>query len=499
MIISSSVYQQKIKNHMKTYLIYLLFFLFLGLAACDQLDTTRYNSLSIEDVYETEEDVNVAVIGAYGSLSEFYRRNYPNIFELPADNATTSGEGSDLGELDKFSFVSMNGKLRAGWVNSYNCIANVNLTLENMEAVSFFKEETKEQYRGELYFIRALSYFNLVRMFGDVPLVDKTITQQEARAAIRNKASDVYNELIIRDLKKCYEELLPNNYTGQNIGRATKWAAAALLAKVYMTLGDFVQAESILNDIIESNEYSLLQNFSAIFDPNNANHAESIFEIQFEKTMTGGSFWSCAAHARSLSQEFGVSTAEETQPTQSIIDALEPNSARYNGTIGRGRNNGAYYVKKHYMELSIQNHSDDNWPLLRFADILLMYAEASNELTVAPSDRAIKYVNMVRRRAYGIDPLNETNTEHNLPSSITESQTFFREALWHERRLELAFEGHRWFDLIRTDQYVEVMNQHFQDYYNGKYYVEKYHKLFPIPQSEIDINPNLLPNNEGYN
>lgn len=483
---------------MKTYLIYLSFFLLLGIVACDQLDTTRYNNLSIEDVYKTEEDVNVAVIGAYGALSEFYRRNYPNIFELPADDATTSGEGSDLAELDKFSFVSMNNKLSAGWVNSYSCIANVNLALEKMEAISFFKEEVKEQYLGELYFIRALSYFNLVRMFGDVPLVDRTITQQEARSAIRNKASEVYNELVIPDLKKCFEELLPGSYTGNDIGRVTKWAAATLLAKVYLTLGDFANAESLLNDVIESNQYSLLQNYAAIFEPNNANHAESIFEIQFEKTMTGGSFWSCAAHSRSLSQEFGVSTAGETIPTQSIIEALDPVSARYNATIGRGKNNGAYYVKKHYMELSIQNHSDDNWPLFRFADVLLMYAEASNELTAAPSEKAIKYVNMVRRRAYGINPLDETNTTYNLSSSITGSQTYFRRAIWHERRLELAFEGHRWFDLVRTDQYVEVMNQHFLDFYNGKYFVERYHKLFPIPQSEIDINPNLLPNNEGY-
>lgn len=483
---------------MKTYLIYLSFFLLLGIVACDQLDTTRYNSLSIEDVYKTEKDVNVAVIGAYGSLSEFYRRNYPNIFELPADDATTSGEGSDLGELDKFSFVSMNNKLKESWVNSYKCIANVNLALEKMEAISFLKEEVKEQYRGELYFIRALSYFNLVRMFGDVPLVDSTITQQEARSAIRNKASEVYNQLIIPDLRKCFEELLPSSYTGSDIGRATKWAAATLLAKVYLTLGDFANAESLLNDVIESNQYSLLKDYAAIFDPNNANHAESIFEIQFEKTMTGGSFWSCAAHARSLSKQFGVSTAGETLPTQSIINALDPVSARYKATIGRGNNNGAYYVKKHYMELSIQNHSDDNWPLLRFADVLLMYAEASNELTAAPSERAIKYVNMVRRRAYGIDPLDETITNYNLTSSITGSQTNFREAVWNERRLELAFEGHRWYDLIRTDKYVEVMNQHFLDFYNGKYFVERYHKLFPIPQSEIDINPNLLPNNEGY-
>ena len=184
-------------------------------------------------------------------------------------------------------------------------------------------------------------------------------------------------------------------------------------------------------------------------------------------------------------------------PTSDIIDALDPTSARYAASIGRGKNNGPRYIKKHYMELSIQNHSDDNWPYLRYADVLLMYAEASNELTAAPSVMAVDCVNKIRRRAYGIT--NPADTSHDLTDAETIDRDTFREVVWLERRLELAFEGHRWFDLVRTGQYVTVMNNYFATYNNGNYVVESYNNLFPVPQYEIDVNPNLQPNNPGYN
>jgi len=177
----------------------------------------------------------------------------------------------------------------------------------------------------------------------------------------------------------------------------------------------------------------------------------------------------------------------------SIAD--EKTSPRYLATIGRM--SGRVHINKHYMDHSYQNQSDDNWPLLRLADVMLMYAEALNETSATPPAEAIELVNQIRRRAFGL-PISGSDNSRDLSGTFTGDQENFRDALALERRLELAFEGHRWFDLVRTGKYVEVMNEHFETYYNGDFKVEPYHRIFPVPQREIDINPLLKPNNEGY-
>ena len=146
------------------------------------------------------------------------------------------------------------------------------------------------------------------------------------------------------------------------------------------------------------------------------------------------------------------------------------------------------------MDHTMQNQSDDNWPLLRYADVLLMYAEALNETSGTPPQEAIELVNQIRRRAFGL-PQNAISARDLWPSMTADTESF-RNAIYLERRLELAFEGHRWFDLIRTGTYQTVMNSHFGS--SSPYKVESYHRLFPVPQQEIDINPLLKPNNEGY-
>ena len=146
------------------------------------------------------------------------------------------------------------------------------------------------------------------------------------------------------------------------------------------------------------------------------------------------------------------------------------------------------------MDHTMQNQSDDNWPLLRYADVLLMYAEALNETSGTPPQEAIELVNQIRRRAFGL-PQNAISARDLWPSMTADTESF-RNAIYLERRLELAFEGHRWFDLIRTGTYQTVMNSYFGS--SSPYKVESYHRLFPVPQQEIDINPLLKPNNEGY-
>lgn len=475
---------------------YLLALSLFTAASCDLLNRPVYNNIERDNFYKTDSDIELAVNGVYGLMASLFTTNYVNLSELPSDNAQTVGENTDRALIDKFSCSPVNSLLQSAWQSSYRCIANANEVLAAIPNVEFSDPDQKDQYTGEVYFIRALSYFNLVRWFGDVPFIKAPISIEESMKLTRTDFEIIYKELIIPDLINA-RKLLPDHYSGEDIGRATSGAAATLLGKVYLTLHDYENAEAVLAEVITSEQYQLLPNYADIFDPNNANHAESIFEVQFEKGYTGGSGWSCAAHNKNLSQEFGVSTGGGTIPTSDIIEALDPTSVRYAASIGQGKNNGPRYIKKHYMELSIQNHSDDNWPLLRYADVLLMYAEASNELTATPSSTAVDCVNQIRRRAYGItDP---TDTSHDLSDAEKIDRNTFREVVWQERRLELAFEGHRWFDLVRTGQYATVMNNHFATYNNGLYVVESYNNLFPIPQYEIDVNPNLAPNNPGYN
>ena len=495
-----------IKKNIALYII----FMYSMVSCTDFLDREPFSDISSADFYTTEANIDLAAVGMYGRLRIYYQ-NYVTFAELPSDNAQTPSAGSDnLGQFDKFSMVALNAMLSNNWNQSYNGILQANKVLLSLPNITFNNSEKKDQIEGEARFIRALNYFNLVRIYGKVPIVVTIIDQHEARKLTRNEEEDVY-KLIVDDLEAA-AALLPPSYTGNNIGRATRWAALSLLGKVYVTRSEFNEALAPLKEVVEQGPYSLLPNFADIFLPSNANHKESVFEIQYEGgTLEMGSSWGFAAHPRVLANAMGISTADATVPTSDIIQtfesaskANESTSPRYLATIGtmqytsNGNTLSAKHVKKHYMEHTVQNQSDDNWPLIRFADVMLMYAEALNETEATPSTTAIELVNKIRRRAFGFAIEGGNNTT-DLTSDKTTSQSAFRDAIMLERRLELAFEGHRWFDLIRTGKYVEVMNNHFNTYFNSLYKVETYHRLFPVPQREIDINPLLKPNNEGYN
>lgn len=482
------------------------------MVACKKgfLDRQPYSNISSGSFYDSENRIEIAAIGLYGTLQTFYRTNYTEFAELPSDNAyTTAGTGDAYGQFDKFTLNATNGLLSTAWTNSYQSILQCNMVLQSLPDVSFSEEHYKKQIEGEARFVRALNYFNLVRMFGKVPLVLKVITQAEARQSLRNEIEDIYNA-VISDLNIAID-YLPQSYTGANIGRATKWAAAALLGRIYITRNQFQEALVPLRNVVESNAYSLLPAFADIFNPANANNKESIFEIQYEGgTLDEGSVWGFKAHPRTLANVMGISTADATIPTVDIINTFESDSVgektspRYLGTIGTmsytntsGASVAVKHVKKHYMEHAVQNQSDDNWPLIRYADVLLMYAEALNETEGTPPATAIELVNQVRRRAFGLSVSGADKTK-DLPAEKTGTKEVFREAVLLERRLELAFEGHRWFDLVRTGRFVTVMNNHFKTYFNNSYKAEPYQQLFPVPQRELDINPLLKPNNDGY-
>lgn len=470
----------------------------LSLSSCsDFLDLKPISDISVDDFYKTQSQIELATIGLYGTLQDVYVSDYIDFAELPSDNIFTVNSGtSDGGQFDKFSFSTMNGSIETMWMDTYSSIFQANEVLEKSSIAEYSSEEWRLSRESEAKFIRALNYFNLVRLWGDVPLIVTSTKLEDLFKVTRTSASDVY-EQIVSDLDFATKHL-PVTYDAADVGRATKGAAFALLGKVYLTQNNFEDAVSILDSVMSLNVYNLLPVFSDIFAPDNANHKESIFEIQYKGGQLGeGSRWGFRAHQRALATVFGISSADASRPTNSIKQAFNKNSARYAESIGsvKVKKNTIDHIKKHYMEHTVQNQSDDNWPLIRYADVLLMYAEASNEIN-GPTPEAIELINKIRRRAFGL-PINGNDDSRDLKPGQYNSKERFREIIWNERRLELAFEGHRWFDLVRTDQYVQVMNDHFNDEFNGLHEVKPYHKLIPIPQREIDINP-LLEQNPGY-
>ena len=288
---------------------YILVLCFFAITSCDLLDRPVYN----------QKDINLAVIGAYGTLSSIYAADYVKYTELPGDNSSTVGDTGNQALIDKFIISPVNPVIESAWRNHYRCITNANEILAAIPNITFTSKAKKDQYEGEALFLRALCYFNLVRLFGDVVYVDRPISIEESQKMSRTPREKVYSDLIIPDLKAAKKQL-PDNYSGEDIGRSTSGAAQTLLGKVYLTLHDYENCSIELGDLIEQERYQLLPNFADIFNPDNANHAESIFEIQYEKGYTGGSQWSCQALCREVAETMGVSTGAVTRARSDFIE-----------------------------------------------------------------------------------------------------------------------------------------------------------------------------------
>ena len=357
--------------------------------------------------------------------------------------------------------------------------------------------ELANRYKLECKFIRALMYFNLVRVYGDVPLVLKEISISESYDILREPKENVYNQ-IIADLKEAQD--LPVSYSTAEDGRATQGAAKALLANVYMTLHKYAEAETILAEIINSGRYSLLENtpgslnidgYKNVFSPVNHNSKEGIFEIQFLK----GGYGEGSNYANNFAPENSGTnvvavggTGGNNIPEMDIYNAYEEGDLRRDFSMSLGyydnRKNNEWvesrYVCK-FMDVPYQNNdASNNYPVIRYADVILMYAEALNQN--GKTAEACKYLNMTRRRGFGYQ-----TTETSPVDLQTTDKAQFALMVEQERRVELAFENHRWFDLIRTGRAVEVMR-------SKGFSLNETNLICPIPQKQIDVNPKLTQN-----
>jgi hypothetical protein len=458
----------------------------------DFLELAPKSNANVQNFYKTPEDMRVAVNAAYASLMLLgqYTYAYFQFGEVRSDNtANYDGPGNfPDGEIDLFKEVTSNAIIEGAWMDTYHGILLCNVVLNRIEGVSM-NETLKNQFIGEMEFLRSLMYFNLVRVFGDVPLVlreTKSVSEgyQQGRVAV----ATVY-EQIEKDLLDATQKL-PISFSGSDVGRATKGAAKGLLGKVYLTRKNYAAAASVLKEVIDQNSYQILTNYVDLWKPANGNSAESLFEVQYKKggTQTGSNFNNQFAPRNSDIAVTGVGFADgRNTPTASLISAYENGDLRKNISLAESYVNAAgqtvndAYTLKFKDTPFIQGDADNNWPVLRYADVLLMYAESLNGKNGGADSEAYKAINAVRARA-GLGALSNLNAAQ------------FASAIEHERQVELAFEGHRWFDLLRTDHALDVMNANFA----GSLVIKPYQLLFPIPQSQININPNVMKQNPGY-
>lgn len=494
------------------------FLLAACVAGCSKMEEEPYGIINSKTFYKTPEDAESAIVYCYSILPEvgYYSRGYYIITELPTENLTQKGDaGTSNFELDELRPTATNSDLDNMWTYIYRGISRTNGVITNVPTIAM-PEANRNQIVGEAYFLRALHYFNLVRLFGEVPLRTVAIDNADQIPIAKSPIKDVY-ELIISDLKKA-EQMIAGNKISE--GRANRVAVHALLAKVYLHLGsskssgsekyDFVtsaddmyaQAKAYAGKVVNEQSAYGFTNFlpdiwntevykktavsEHIFDaavdrsgdregsfsklPNMFLPADRPMSIHYNEEdasstlMNIGQGWS---HFRTESAIYNSYASDDKRKTQLIVSKYWNSGTEYKLDIN---SSSRPFTRKFIDPLRIGDASSCNSPVIRFSDILLVYAEASG-----PTAEGYAAINKIRARA-GIGDLP--------PGLGTQA---FRDAVVEERALELAFEGNRLFDLRRTNSMDKVLVQKYgKTISSGAYF-------FPIPQREVDTNPLMKP------
>jgi tetratricopeptide (TPR) repeat protein len=465
------------------------------------------------DYLKTESDYRTMAVSTYTPL-QWLNQAVP-IGDIASDNAVAGGENASdvlpLQQIDDYTHTGVNSQLTDIWVACYEGINRTNYLMQNRlknlagQTIDF---AGKDAMYGEVAFNRAYYYFTLIRFFGDAPLfTDRRLTVEDSRKLQKSPKALIYAQ-VEKDLSDA-AAVLPAIQVQK--GRITKYAAQALLGKVYLYEGKFTQAAPLLESIITSNAFSLVPNFSDIFLSSGENGPESVFEIQYSNTSPYYNWGGVTRGQGNLNvQQSGVRGISGTAampysagwstdlPTQNLAAAYTAGDTRKAGTLfdpeaykianpalnvtyqvapykNTGLYNQKYLPRKGETSGQIELNYLNNFRTIRYAEVLLMAAEAFNRSTAPDDAKARTYLNLVRRRAFG-DQLHD----------ITTAGTALRQSIWDERRLELAMEGDRFFDLVRTGQAAAKI----QGFVTGK------HEVFPIPQEEVTISG--LTQNPGY-
>lgn len=450
--------------------------------------------------YSDETSIKQVVNDAYFSLRAVYL-NYYVFGDLASDDVYNSKFNNSTNHItiNESNVVADNGIVNDFWNASYATIQRANLVLGNIDKVTM-SDSSRTQYTGEAKFLRALMYFNLVRIYGDVPLVLTDIkTPAEALSYSREAKEKVYDQ-IVADLQAA--EALPAAYTNnQDIGRATRWAAKALLAKVYLTLQKPADADKKLKEVIDApvgagaNTWHLLGNYADVFDAAKPNNAEIIFAVQYARGFSpsqGNPFVNYAMANEDIGNAIlkrGTGTFLMTEDLNNQFNAMDTRRSMIKELTG-SRRKYIFTMKYYDNGMTTTVDAGNDWIVLRYADVNLMYAETQNE--AGQTANAFLYLKAVRDRAgLATDP------------ALAGDQAAMRTAIQQERRLELFCEGHRWFDLLRTNKLITVMNAHFagnwsNDEIGSGNTVTQNELVFPVPRYQVNLNPDKITQNPGY-
>lgn len=484
-----------------------LYVAILLLCGCDFLNRSPYDSVDTSQGFQTVADAEAAVNAAYQPLqwAKLYNMRIWTLDIIAGNSEVGAGGGTDGEEtVDLANFIADADNFAALdlWRGPSPGILRCNFVLQKVPAMDI-DEAIKNRILGEAYFLRAHYYFILVRLFGGVPLQTEPADSDSDLLLPRASVDEIY-ELIESDLEEAISRLPKRSgYAQANMGRATKEAAMAELARVYMTYHqDYEHYQEVVTlcDAIGEMGYRLEEDYADLWNPAKQNGVESIFEVQYYGK-TNYDFWSNENQASWLSTFTGPRNSGMAagcygwnQPTAEFVSQYETGDVRkektifYTGcptfdgmTYSSAYSTTGYNVRKFLLTKTQSpdyNTSNQNWVVTRYADVLLMKAEALNEMGQTTLAEAPLYE--VRCRA----GLTNRSTIEGL------SQMQMREKIIHERRMELAFEGHRWFDMIRyKDNYaLEFLHS------IGKTAASSKHLLLPIPTQEREANPKLTQN-----
>ncbi|MDR3128850.1 MAG: RagB/SusD family nutrient uptake outer membrane protein [Tannerellaceae bacterium] len=487
----------------------ILFLLPLAFAACNDLDLEPVDSITTARFFRSTADAQASVNAIYSALTyeenseqSLYGRNLNFLTDMPTDYhaAGASAINANVRALSAAAYDATNDRVALAWKQIYRGINRANIAIDNIPNVSG-EEHLKLRLIREAKFLRALLYFNAVRLWGNVPLVlhEAPSLETSILKAGRTPIDPVYHQ-IIEDLSDA--ENLPLSYSGSDIGRASAFAAKALLAKVYLTQKNYPAAADKAAAVIASNSFDLFPHFADAFKPATKNGIEHIFSAQFEDGQSGtigntGNTLPGAALGQALAN---------IQPADIISDIsfynnYDDNDTRKYATFITSITNPAsgedftYLIPRFakYIDFETfaagksQSAAPVNYPIIRYADVLLIHAEALNEQYGFPTQEAFRSINRVRRRAFG-HPFDQPSPA-DLPEDLDHNA--FLRAIQHERLLEFVQEGHRWFDLVRWGILEETVKP-----VKPAFSVRNY--LFPIPQTQHDLNIQGLPQNPGY-
>lgn len=489
------------KNTSKAVLV-LVLIASLTVACSDEfVATDPIYSQDSENYFNSESDYNNALIGAYDMLHS----TYINVLmgEIASDNTLSGGESATdtpgIQQIDDMTQTPVNANLKNLWDWMFAGVQRCNYILEFKDKIDF---PNKNQVIAETRFLRAYYHFELVKWFGGIPLNgDKRFKLDDEKTIPRSLPAAVYAS-IESDLLFAIANLNP---VAAQTGRVTKGAAQALLGKAYLYQNDkFSDAAAVLDELVASGNYSLVTNYNNIFENTNENNQESVFEIQYSDAQ--GADFGCLQCSegnvavgfngiRNYSGPFFDGGYSFNVPTQESYDAYEVGDSRKNvaildiaawavansATYGTGHKHTGYYNRKYLARQGDSNIGDqnltnpNNYRAIRYADVLLMAAEAFNRS--GNDTKAMLYLNQVRSRAFG-------DANHNIMASGTTLTDF----IWAERRLELMGEGHRFFDLVRTGKAAQSITG----------FTPNKNKVFPVPFEEIQFSDGNWQQNPGY-